>query len=405
MLQLWLGCIVGLLLLTGCSKVKENLKPVELTEFKTTVHFKKAWSKSIGKGQDDRYERLTPLLHNNTLYVVDVTGDLYAVDPDTGKTRWRVATDSQIGGGVGYAENTLLLGTLKGEVLALAESNGELKWRTQISSEVLSSPSGNGEVVVAQAIDGRVFALNLADGQIRWSYDHTVPVLTLRAQASPVVVEQNAYVAFDNGQILAFNSSTGQLRWSARVGQPKGKTDIERLVDSDTTPIVSGPFVYGAGFQSRVVAINRGTGRLNWAQEVSTFHHMIEAAGKIVVVDEDSHIKVFDAATGALSWESDKLHRRAISAPGVVDDKVVVVDFEGYIHALDINSGEFVARSNIQSPTVYAQPITHNKRFILVDRRGKVSAFSFFDSAQTRIDQNGNPVRKPANERMGRYKK
>lgn len=404
--RLLFGCMIaGLVLIAGgCSKVKENLKPAELTEFEATAKFKKVWRKELSQGQDSRYARLTPLLHESLLYVVDVEGHLYAVDALTGKTEWTVKLKTDIGGGVGYAKDTLLVGTLKGEVIALNIADGSEKWRTELSSEVLSSPSGNDEVVVTKTIDGRVFALNLSDGSIRWSYDHPVPVLSLRAQASPVVQEQNAYVAFDNGQIMAFNASTGQLRWSARVAQPKGKTEIERLVDVDSTPVVSGPFVYGAGYQGRIVAINRGTGRINWAQDNSTYLQIVEYDGKIVVVDHESHIKAFDASTGTLAWESDKLHRRSVSVPGVLFNRVVVTDYEGFIHALDLNTGEFVARSDIQSAPVYAQPITFDNKIYMLDKSGKLSVYQFSDSPKPEGEEESSN-KQPTRGRLGTYKR
>lgn len=373
-------CIV--LALSACSKVKENLKPVELVDIETTQELRTDWSRDVGDGQDARYERLQPLVRGEIVYAVDINGKLSAMDLAKGKVLWHKDLDTSIGGGVGYADGLLLVGTLKGEVVALAEADGAEQWRTLVSSEIVSTPSGNGEVVIAKAIDGRVFALNASDGEIRWNYDHPVPVLTLRAQGSPVVVDENAYIPFDNGQILAFNSNTGQLRWSARVGQPKGKTEIERLVDVDTTPIISGPFVYGAGYQSRIVAINRGTGRLNWAQDNSTYHPIAEGEGRLVTVDNDSHIKVYDAATGTLQWENSMLHRRELSPPGIVDGTVVVSDYKGYVHAIDLTTGEFVARKDLNLDLVYAAPVTVEDSILVLDKAGKLLRLSLRDKGE-----------------------
>lgn len=392
----WIPWLLALCVVAGCSKVKENLKPVELQPFTASEKFKKVWVKPVTSGQDARYQRLQPLLRGETVYVAGINGDVIALGLAKGKKQWSVELDGELSGGVGYAPGTLLLGTLQGELVAISDTDGSEKWRTAISSEVVSTPAGNAEVAIAKAIDGRVFAVNLADGAVRWSYDHPVPILTLRAQGSPVVDEQNAYVPFDNGQILAFNSTTGQLRWSARVGQPKGKTEIERLVDVDTTPIVSGPFVYAAGYQSRLVAVNRGTGRLNWAQDVSTFQHILEAGDKILVVDSDSHIKAFDAATGTLAWQTDKLHRRALSPPGVLGSQVIVADFEGYLHALDLATGEFTARRQANIAPVYAQPLTVEDKVLLLDKTGTLHVYAFAPAGKPKTSQ---PAR-----RSGKYR-
>ncbi len=398
--SLWALCL--LVVLSGCSSVKEGLKPVELTDFDEQTQFLKVWSKTVGEGQDARYARLQPLLYKDVLYVVDVVGQVQAINADTGKRLWKAALDVTVGGGVGMAQDTLLIGTLSGEVIALNLADGTEKWRTQLSSEVLCAPEGNTDRVIVQTIDARVFGLNLQDGKIEWSYDHTAPILTVRAQAAPVIVDDVAYIAFDNGQLQAFSVANGQLRWTARIGQPKGKTDIERLVDSDTSPLVKGPFVYGAGFQSRVVAINRGSGRLNWAQDVSTYHPIVEANGKIIVVDEESHLHAFDAATGAVSWVSDVLHRRALGAPGVLGGRVVVTDFEGVMHAFDIETGTLMARKRADVAKVVAMPITHNNTLYILDTKGVLRAVRFAD-VEPEVNEEGDTSSTPkANRRRSK---
>src|SRR5690606_13926395 len=106
-------------------------------------------------------------------------------------------------------------------------AEGRVLWEANVSSEILAAPESNGKVGVTPAIEGRLFAFDAADGARIWSYDHPTPVLSLRSNASPLMVEDAVYVGFDNGQLLRFDSSNGQMRWSARVGQPQGKTEIE----------------------------------------------------------------------------------------------------------------------------------------------------------------------------------
>ncbi len=376
----YLAAVASLLWLAGCSQVEENLKPVTLEPIDTEVRFRKVWIEPISRGQDARYERLEPVVANATVYLADTAGMVYAVDAETGKQLWRTDLDQDIGGGVGYADGTLYVGTLSGRAIALNAEDGSRLWTSVISSEIVSTPAADAEMVVTKAIDGRVFALNKDDGAVIWNYDHPVPVLTLRAQGSPVIAEQMVYIPFDNGQLVAFDRNLGVIRWNARIGQPTGKTEIERLVDVDTTPILDGPFIYTAGYQSRLVAVNRATGRITWGQEVSTYHEIAKGGGKIVVVDVDSHIKAFDAVTGTLAWENDKLHRREVSAPGIVGDRVVVTDFEGYLHALDLNSGEFVARNKTQTAKVFAQPMAVGENVLILDQKGMLRMYHITDA-------------------------
>ena len=340
----------------ACSQVDENLKPAELTPIESEYRFDKVWVKNTGKAQDKRYKRLEIAESDGVLYTTDVSGKVSAVQPDEGKVLWTARAKADVAGGVGLSDKAVLLGTTDGRVIALSKDNGEQLWQARTSSEIASAPQGNADVVIASAIDGRVFAFDADDGSARWSYDHPVPILTFRSNASPLVIEEQAFVAFDNGQLLSFKSSDGQLLWSARVAQPSGKTELDRLVDVDGTPLSFGPFVYAAGYNGRLIAVSRGSGRISWAQDVSTYHHLAAGNDRIVVVTEDSHVKAYDASSGDVMWENQDLHRRGLSAPGVIDNLVVLADDQGILHGLSLEDGRLVTRSSLGEGRLFAQP-------------------------------------------------
>lgn len=368
------ACCIGFLM-AGCSSVKEELKPVKLEPIEAQYKFIRNWSSTTGDGQDARYARLQPAYADGILYVADVKGTVSAWRASDGKRLWKNKLHAAIGGGVGIAKGYGFVGTLDGRVIAYDLADGSVKWEAKTSSEVVSAPQSDGQVVVTQAIDGRVFAFAFEDGRQLWNYDHPVPVLTLRSNAAPLITQGSALVPFDNGQILSFDLQTGQLRWSARIGQPQGKTELERLIDVDSTPIEMGPYVYGAGYNARLVAIAKGTGRTAWAQDVSTAHNIAGAQNKIFVSDANSHVRAFDALNGSLNWENDKLLRRGISAPAVFDKLVVVVDEEGYLHGLSIADGSLIARTRIGEHSVAAQPLVIDGNLYILDTAGVLFSF------------------------------
>lgn len=361
--------------LAGCSSVKEELKPVALQPIETKLSFSKKWRKNTGAGQDARYTRLQPAAHEGVIYTVDVEGTLGAYRIDDGSRLWQNKLDQPIGGGVGVFGESGFVGTLDGQVIAFSLSDGTVRWRAQASSEILSAPQANQDVVVAAAIDGRVFAFDVETGERRWNYDHPTPILTLRSNAAPLVLENRVHVAFDNGQLLSFDADDGQLNWATRIGQPTGKTELERLIDADTSPIEYGPYIYGAAYNARLVAINRGTGRIEWASDVSTAHNITASDNTIVVTEANSHVKAFDAETGSLLWENDKLHRRDVGPPGIYGSVVLVVDMDGYLHGLALADGSLVARSKI-SDHALAQPIVVDETVFLYDLKGNLTAMT-----------------------------
>ncbi len=365
----------ALLLATACSPVKKELKPVKLEKLEPSYSFKREWSKKVGSGRDERYVRLQPYIENGVVYTVDPKGRVTALDAANGNLLWQTELAAEVSGGVGNGGELVLVGGLQGEVYALDKSEGRVLWQSRVSSEILAAPESNGKVVVTPAIDGRVFAFDAADGAQIWSYDHPTPVLSLRSNASPLMVGNAAYLGFDNGQLLRFDSSNGHLRWSARVGQPQGKTEIERLVDVDTTPIAIGPLIYTASVNGRLVAVNPSNGRITWAQELSTHHNIGHLNGNIAVTTDNGHVKLFDARAGTELWQNEKLHRRETGAPVVMEEMVLVTDHEGYLHGLSIDSGELVARRKLGS-RASAQPLVAEGVIYIYDDNGRLAAYS-----------------------------
>lgn len=361
--------------LGGCSSVKEELKPAKLSPIAAQYKLVEQWQRNTGAGQDARYQRLQPALLDGVFYVVDIEGQVSAWDAETGKRLWRNQLDMPIGGGIGVIDGVGFVGTLDGRVVAVNLDDGSVKWQAKTSSEVVSTPQANSDVVIAQAIDGRLFAFAVEDGEQRWSYDHAVPILSLRSNSAPLLVEDNVYVAFDNGQLLSFKAANGQLRWSERVAQPQGKTELERLVDLDTAPIEQGPYVFAAGYNARLVAVSKGSGRIAWGQDVSTANNIAAGEGFIVVTNADSHIMAFDADDGSLVWQNDELHRRGVTAPAVLQDVVIAVDGEGYIHGLSASEGKLIARGRASREAVLAQPLVYNNTVYVLDIDGRFTAY------------------------------
>ncbi len=362
--------------LWGCSTVKEELKPSPLKTITAKLKFDFQWSRQTGKGQDARYERLQPAVKGRTIYTVDVRGKLSAMSLEDGHLLWSVPLKKEIGGGIGVFGDLGFVGTLDGHVLAFALDDGHVVWEAQTTSEVVSTPQSNGDVVIASSIDGRVFAFDHKTGELRWNYDHAAPILSLRTTATPLVQSNSVFVPFDNGQMLSFLPTNGQLQWSARIAQPKGKTELERLVDADTAPIEYGPYIYGAGYNGRLVAISRGSGRITWAQDLSTASNIIASDNTIVAVDVDSHVKAFDASNGNVLWENSDLHRRGLSAPGILGSVVVVVDKSGVMHGLSLADGSLIARRPIGGHGSLAQPITIDNTVYVYTLSGVLQAFT-----------------------------
>ncbi|ABD80699.1 outer membrane protein assembly factor BamB [Saccharophagus degradans] len=375
--KLWALATACVLALGGCSsnKESENLKPLELVKFKSTVKVERVWSAKVGKGQDRRYTVFVPAVLDDAVFASDTEGNIFAFNVETGKRLWKHELDEPVSGAVGAGGGLVLVGTYEGEVVALDAKTGDLKWRSKASSEVLAPPQSDGSIAVASTIDARLFAYDAITGKPLWSHDHIAPVLTLRTTAAPVISGTQVLSAFDNGQMLAFSASDGSVSWEVRVAQPKGRHDLEKMVDIDGTPVVDSAFVYTTSYQGAVMAIARGTGRVLWKRDASSYVRPAVAHNAVYVATEDDRLVAYNASNGGTVWENAEMLRRDLSAPGVMGDYITAIDKKGYMHVVDRENGQFVARIKPSGDGFRSVPVSYKDGLILLSDDGVLSFY------------------------------
>jgi len=332
-------------------------EPAELVDFEPIIKVRTVWQRRVGSGAGKLFLKLRPAVDGERVYAATRGGRVRAFDARTGESIWDTDTDSPLSGGPGVGDGLVLLGTSDGEVIALGEKDGEIKWRTRVSSEVLSSPVAQGGIAVARTIDGKLFGLNTDDGTRLWVYDRTTPVLTLRGTSSPVLAGGAAVAGFDNGQVVAITLSNGQPLWETRVAVPRGRTELERMVDIDADPVIEGNTVYAVTYQGQVAALELFSGKVIWRRDMSSYAGLGVDAENVYVTDESSNVWALQRSNSASMWRQAKLEARRVSPPAVFGRYVVVGDLEGYLHWLRKDDGQFVARVKVDSDAIIAAPV------------------------------------------------
>ncbi|UTA49184.1 outer membrane protein assembly factor BamB [Simiduia sp. 21SJ11W-1] len=385
------AALLAVLLLGACASTDEiDIEPKELEDFSAKVKIKEVWSRDIGAGQDDRYTRLVPAVYGSSIYAVDIEGEVVAMDKSNGDVQWRVSLVDQlsedeaswwssevpvaVSAGVTANAERLLIGTYKGEVIALNRADGAELWRARLSSEVLAEPVESMGVVVALTNDGKLYGIDAQTGAEKWMFESVQPVLTLRGTSAPIVKGDVVYAGFDNGKVYAFEIDTGLIQWEQRVAIPKGKTELERIVDIDGTPLLAGEILLAVSFQGRLVAFSSATGRPLWAEDASSVQGPAADYGQVYISGESDKVQAFSLANGVSLWENTDLLRRKLSPPVAWGDYVGVADYEGYLHLLTRDAGQMAARTRVDSDGVRAPMLVDGDTLYVLGSGGELSA-------------------------------
>jgi outer membrane protein assembly factor BamB len=281
---------------------------------------------------------------------------------------------SYVTGGVGLAYGHVLVGTTFGEVIALSATDGQEVWRVDVGSEVLAPPVGGSNLVFVQTIDGRLLALERADGRLRWSFDNQVPVLTLRGTGTPVFDDGIVYAGFANGMLAAVRAENGEPVWQHRIMLPEGRSELERMVDVDSTPLLSGGIIYAVAFQGRLKALRASDGSLLWEREMSSHLDLADGYDQVYVINADDEIIAFDQRTAEEVWRQDGLFRRRLSSPIAFSNYLVVADEDGYVHVLAQSDGRFLGRIKVDGDGVRSRPQVADQIFYVLGNSGTLRA-------------------------------
>lgn len=387
--------LLSALCLTGCTLFKpfgesvsaitdyfsggtDNSEPPNpLTEYTPEIKVDILWKESVGVGSDEQALKLVPAVSGGKIYAADREGLVEARKTSDGDLIWEAETELQFSGGPGLGAGTIILGTSDAEVVALNSENGEILWKSSAPSEVLSVPVISKGIVVVRTTDGSIIALNEKTGEKIWNYERSVPALSVRGTGSAIIVEENVISGEDNGKLIALRLLDGKFSWETSLFMPKGRSEIERLVDIDTDPIESHGVIYVSSYNGGVGAISELNGDVLWRKEdISSTAGLGSDDRYIYITDLESHVMQLDHSAGIPLWKQKDLHQRKLTAPVVYQNYVIVGDLEGYVHWLSTADGRQLANIQVTKGPIDAKPVVVDNTIYVYANDGTLAALT-----------------------------
>ena len=407
------GLFLVLSFLTACESMGDEVTnffggednsnpPTPLKDYQQKLKINKLWDEDIGDGTDEKYLKLAPVFYEYRIYIANRDGDVKALDATNGKKIWNQETDSRVSGGPGAGNGLIVVGTSEAEVIALSSENGDILWTSRVSSEVLAAPVPDSNVVIIRSIDGKIFGLNADNGKRLWIYDRDVPTLSLRGTSSPVISGGIVIAGFDEGRLVAIELQTGKLIWETRIALGSGRSELDRVVDIDSDPVIFDNLIYVSTFQGRIAAITLDGGRIVWTRDIPSYAGITVDETAVYITDDDSIVWALDRLNGNSIWKMEDLQSRALTGPAKDGNMIVVGDLEGYLHWLDNSSGEIVGRINLSDSKIIANPLVVDNTVFSYASDGTLGAFTHSGNSEYKAPvatvENNKPVDTPEGE-------
>ena len=306
-----------------------------------------------------------PSFAGDSIYFADSSGNIKSINSISGSINWKKEV-SLLSTGISAGFGILIVADIDGNVIALDQNNGTELWTSNVKGEVLAPAAVDAKFIIVKTGSGELIALNKDSGEIEWSYRSKLPALTIRGSSSPVIDNNMVYATFDNGRLGVFELESGYPVWDGAISYVSGSSELENLIDSDSSPVIEGGLVFTTSYQGNINIFDIAQKRSVWQSESSSFYSPLLLRGLIILVEANSNLKTFFSKNLEKSWSSNEYLNRSLSNPSSFNGFLLVGDFEGYIHIIDPLNGQTVARKKISKKPIM-KLISRSNNFYAID--------------------------------------
>ena len=373
--------LVLIISLSSCSSIAfwqsdeiDPDEPRELLDFNESFEIFENWETKF-KGEHT-LNNFIPAFSGNNLFFVDPEGNVKNLDIDSGEVLWESQLEMIISSGIVAGFGRLFLSDNQGNLICLDQENGIILWKSFAGGEVLANVDVDAGLVIVKTASGFLNAFNIETGSEEWSYRSQAPNLTVRGSSSPVIKENIVYATFDNGRLGAFNLKTGLPIWDGAISFTEGVSELDNLIDADSTPVLDGNRIYTVNFQGNLSVFDSAQRRAVWESKESSFYEPFILRGVLGIISADSSISTYSSRTFEESWKQDEYALRELTNPETFKGYILVGDLEGYIHALDPLTGITVARKKISRNKIITL-VSRSNSFYAIDEKMKLFSLSF----------------------------
>lgn len=382
-LNLLLPALLGLSI-AACSSTPDLAPASPLPEVGNTLNTKARWSTSIGNGVGEYYSQLKPVVEGDRVFAASRDGVLAAYDKETGKRQWQLRLDKlavneqqrspRIAGGLVAAYGNLYFGSENGLVYAVSQADGELLWTQTVAGEVLAAPAVDDGKVVVHTSAGNLIALDSSTGVQQWQLRNEQPSLTLRSQATPVTAGGAVLYGRADGRLGIALLANGQPVRDTRIANPRGATELERMVDVAAKPVILGDILFTIAYNGQLTAHQLISGQELWKRQYQGSQDLSTDGRLLYISDSRSHLFAVDARSGMEVWSNTELENRQLTASVVFGDYLVAGDAQGYLYWFDSQTGVLKSLQRIDSKGLYVAPIVAGNTLYVQSRSGDLLA-------------------------------
>jgi outer membrane protein assembly factor BamB len=258
-----------------------------------------------------------PVIYQTTLYLVDDSGWVKAINSVNGRQRWarRLGTLAAASPAVAVQNRLVLVPLLStnrtvgqkpspgaGRFVAVSMRTGRVVWSHAVPAGTESSPIVQGQTVYFGDQGGTMYALRIRDGHVDWTYQARGAI-----KGGPALAGGVLYFGDYAGHAYALNAANGHEIWAVGTNGAHFGFGSGQFYSS---PAVAFGRVYMGNTDGRVYSFGAHTGALAWATETGSYVYASPAVDNtpglgptVYIGSYDGNFYAFNAQSGAIRWK------------------------------------------------------------------------------------------------------
>gem|GEM_PF-4527658 len=345
-----------------------------------------------------RYSNVTiPVIANNTMFMVDNSGWIQAIDLSAGKTVWQnndllknpaltklLDRKKMVFGGILHHEGKLFVSAGFKGLMAIDSASGKTVWHKELSTMVRGVPVyANGKILV-QAANNNVFALDAEKGDLAWSYWGVKGSEITPLDPPVMAVYKDVVVSAQTGNALhGIHINSGELAWDSLFYEAYEETAGLFTVSANQVQVTSfDGLIYANHPAGRMMAVNPADGHVVWKQDIDSGQPFWIAGDLIFTTTKAENLTALDRHNGKVKWstalssfapKNKKGKQSAIwmQQPIIAGGEILLASSDGALHRFDYNDGHHLG-AMIVSDSISSAPIVANSQLFIPSKSGIV---------------------------------
>jgi len=350
----------------------------------------KIWSKDIGAGGSDRMPlTASPIMADDTVYVMNNDAEVIAYDYETGESLWTTEVmksdedEHVLGGGISFSGGRIFVTNGFNELLALNAKTGDILWRTSTKEPVRAAPSAIPDRVFVVTMANRTLAFDAQNGEELWRHRGLSGGTGVLGAAKPAIARDAVITAYETGEVYALQIDTGVELWSENLTPLARAVGQAVISDIKASPIIDKNNVYALSYNNRMNAIDSRSGRKLWDIPLGAGTTPWLSGNRIFVIESQGTLTSVDRENGTAMWqtplpqfqdEKDREDPISWQGPYLAGKNLLAFGSHGKIYVINPVNGKITDQYDYDDG-VLLPPVIAKQTLFTLDDDGDLSAW------------------------------